>query len=129
MKNQMLPGIALTIVIVAAVAAATRHPPRPGSGRAGAVSGATAAGRPPPRLVLAGETAPGPVTPEDREPHPAAAATPAVHSTAGDETGDEQPGAATRPGAAAGQAQYVFHELHADGRHAICAVCNGQRRD
>ena len=129
MKNRMLPGIALTIAIAAAVAAAARHPPRPGNGRAGAVSGAAAAGRPPPRLVLAGETAPGPVTPEDREPHPAAAATPAVHSTAGDETGDEQPGAATRPGAAAGQAQYLFHELHADGRHTICAVCNGQRRD
>ena len=125
MKNQVLPGIALTIVI----AAATRYPPRPGNGRAGAVSGAAAAGRPPPRLVLAGETAPGPVTPEDREPHPAAAATPAVPSTAADQTGDEQPGAATRPGAAAGQVQYVFHELHADDRHAICAVCNGQRWD
>jgi hypothetical protein len=70
MKNQMLPGIALTIAIAAAVAAAARHPRRPGNGRAGAVSGAAAAGRPPPRLVLAGETAPGPVTPEDREPHP-----------------------------------------------------------
>jgi len=128
MKNQMLPGIALTIAIAAAVAAAARHPRRPGNGRAGAVSGAAAAGRPPPRLVLAGETAPGPVTPEDREPHPAAAATP-VHSTAGDETGDEQPRATTRPSAAAGQMQYVFHELHADGRHTICAVCNGQRRD
>jgi hypothetical protein len=31
MKNQMLPGIALIIVI----AAATRHPPRPGKGRTG----------------------------------------------------------------------------------------------
>jgi hypothetical protein len=127
MKNQMLPGIALTIVIAAVVAAATRRPPGPGNGRAGAVSGAAAAGRPPPWLVLAGETAPGPVTPEDREPHPAAAA--AAQSTAADETGDGQPGAATRPGAAAGQMQYVFHELHADGRHAICALCNGQRRD
>jgi hypothetical protein len=25
--------------------------------------------------------------------------------------------------------QYAFHELHADGHHAICAVCNGQRWD
>ena len=125
MKNQMLPAIALTI----AIAAATRRPPGPGTGQAGAVSGAAAAGRPPPRLALAGVTAPGPVTREDREPHPAAAATPAGHSTAADETGDEQPGAATRPGAAAGQMQHVFHELHADGRHAICAVCNGQRWD
>jgi hypothetical protein len=23
------------------------------------------------------------------------------------------------------QMQYVFHELHADGRHALCAVCGG----
>jgi hypothetical protein len=22
------------------------------------------------------------------------------------------------------QMQYVFHELHADGRHALCEVCN-----
>jgi len=124
MKNQMLPGIALIIVI----AAATRHPPRPGKGRTGAGSGAAATGRPPPRLVLAGETAPGTVTPDDRELHPAAAATTAVHCTAGYETGgDEQPGATTRPGTAAEQMQYVFHELHADGRNASCAVCNSQR--
>lgn len=25
-----------------------------------------------------------------------------------------------------GQMQYVFHELHADGHHALCAVCNIQ---
>ena len=123
MKNQMLPGIAMTIVITAA----TRHPPRAGKGRTGAVSGAVATGRPPPRLVLAGETALGTVTPDDREPHPAAAATTAVHSTAGYETGDEQLGATTRPGTAAEQMQYVLHELHADGRNAICAVCNSQR--
>jgi hypothetical protein len=79
--------------------------------------------------VLADETAPGPVTPDDREPHPAAAATSAVRSTADDETGDDQPATTTRPGTAAGQMQYAFHELHADGHHAICAVCNGQRWD
>jgi hypothetical protein len=23
---------------------------------------------------------------------------------------------------------YIFHELHADGRHALCAVCGSQYR-
>jgi Family of unknown function (DUF5999) len=27
------------------------------------------------------------------------------------------------PGSTAEQARYVFHELHADGPHALCAVC------
>ena len=93
---------------------------------AGAISGTASARRPPPRLVLAGETAPGTVTLDDREPHPVAAATTSVDNTAGDEKGDQQPGARTRPGPAAEQLQYVFHELHADGRNAFCAVCNGQ---
>jgi hypothetical protein len=26
------------------------------------------------------------------------------------------------------QMDYVFHELHADGRHALCAVCGNQDR-
>jgi len=26
------------------------------------------------------------------------------------------------------QTHYVFHELHADGRHALCAVCDSQYR-
>jgi len=26
------------------------------------------------------------------------------------------------------QMQYVFHELHPDGRNALCAVCDGQYR-
>jgi hypothetical protein len=33
------------------------------------------------------------------------------------------------PAPAAGvveQMQHVFHELHAEGRHALCAVCDGQ---
>jgi hypothetical protein len=92
----------------------------------GAISGTAAAGQPPPRLMLAGETAPGTVTLDDGKPHPVAAATTSVDNTAGDEKGDEQLGARTRPGPAAEQLQYVFHELHADGRNAICAVCNGQ---
>jgi hypothetical protein len=29
---------------------------------------------------------------------------------------------------AAEQMQHIFHELHADGRNALCAVCDGQYR-
>jgi hypothetical protein len=37
------------------------------------------------------------------------------------------------PGSSAEQMDYIFHELHADGRHALCAACgsstgNLQRR-
>ena len=30
----------------------------------------------------------------------------------------------SRPDGPGEQTQYVFHELHADGRHALCQVCN-----
>ena len=32
----------------------------------------------------------------------------------------------SRPPSAAEQMQYVFHELHPDGRNALCPVCDGQ---
>jgi hypothetical protein len=31
-----------------------------------------------------------------------------------------------QPASVAQQTQYVFHELHADGRNALCTVCDGQ---
>lgn len=31
-----------------------------------------------------------------------------------------------KPDSSVEQMQYVFHELHADGRHAVCAVCDSQ---
>ena len=31
-----------------------------------------------------------------------------------------------RPARAVDQVQHVFHELHADGRHALCAVCDSR---
>jgi hypothetical protein len=31
-----------------------------------------------------------------------------------------------QPVSVAEQMQRVFHELHADGQHALCAVCDGQ---
>ena len=36
------------------------------------------------------------------------------------------PGSPGRPASAAGQMQDIFHELHADGRHAACTVCDSQ---
>ena len=33
-----------------------------------------------------------------------------------------------RPASVVEQVQHVFHELHADGRNALCAVCDGQYR-
>ena len=32
------------------------------------------------------------------------------------------------PASATGQMQDIFHELHADGRHAVCTVCDSQYR-
>jgi hypothetical protein len=36
------------------------------------------------------------------------------------------PGHQGQPASAIEQAQRIFHELHADGRHALCSVCDGQ---
>jgi hypothetical protein len=36
------------------------------------------------------------------------------------------PGPPVRPASAATQARDIFHELHADGRNAACAVCDSQ---
>jgi Ni,Fe-hydrogenase III small subunit len=38
------------------------------------------------------------------------------------------PGSPGRPASAAEQVQDIFHELHADGRHAVCTVCDNQYR-
>jgi len=34
----------------------------------------------------------------------------------------------SRPNGSAEQLQYVFHELHADGHHALCGICGNQYR-
>jgi hypothetical protein len=38
------------------------------------------------------------------------------------------PGSPARPASAAEQMQDIFHELHADGRNAVCTVCDSQYR-
>jgi hypothetical protein len=37
-------------------------------------------------------------------------------------------GSPGRPASAVEQMQDIFHELHADGRNAVCAVCDSQYR-
>jgi len=38
------------------------------------------------------------------------------------------PSSPGRPARAADQVQDIFHELHADGRNAVCTVCDSQYR-
>ena len=40
----------------------------------------------------------------------------------------EDGGTRGRPDGSAEQMQHVFHELHAEGRHALCEVCGNQYR-
>jgi hypothetical protein len=36
------------------------------------------------------------------------------------------PGSPSRPAGAVEQMQDIFHELHGEGRHAVCTVCDSQ---
>jgi len=103
MKNLMAPNIPLALVLLAAVAAVAlravvRRPEAPGTA-------------PAPVTVIAGQ----------RQP--------AVTTGRHDGTGGEMarpPAHPGRPASAVDQAQRIFHELHADGRHTSCAVCDNQ---
>jgi hypothetical protein len=61
------------------------------------------------------------------EPEPVAATTGGTHDGAGHEM-PGPPGSPGRPPGTVEQMHYVFHELHPDGRNALCAVCDGQYR-
>ena len=110
MKNTMAPGIPLAIVLFAAVATVALR---------------TAARRQELRW-LAG-TEPEPVTVMAGESRPRPAVTTGTQDGAGHET-RRQPGSPGQPPSAVEQMQYVFHELHPDGRNALCAVCDGHYR-
>jgi len=60
------------------------------------------------------------------EPHVVLGAEPAP-VTAAAETA-EPPGTLGQPDGSVERMQYLFHELHAEGRHALCDVCAGQYR-
>jgi hypothetical protein len=57
---------------------------------------------------------------EAHRPQPAAMAS--TRRIAGQETA-KLPRTPGRPDGALEQMRYVFHELHADGHHALCQVC------
>ena len=84
-----------------------------------------AARRPGPCVVLGTEPAPVTATAEDSLPRPAVMA--GVHHTAGREMAEPR-GSLGRPDGSAEQMQHVFHELHAEGRHALCEVCASRYR-
>jgi hypothetical protein len=109
MRNRLPASVPLVIMFAAVAAAALRAGAR----------------RPESREMLSTEPPPVTATAEDSLPQPAVTA--AVHYTAGQE-GAKPPGTLGRPDASVDQMQYVFHELHAEGRHALCEVCANQYR-
>jgi hypothetical protein len=110
MKTRMPLDILLAVVISAAVSAVALR---------------AAARRPKPRGVLGTEPAPVMATAHDSGPQPAATA--GTRDIAGHAMA-EPPGAAGRPDSSHEQVESIFHELHADGRNALCGVCDSQYR-
>jgi hypothetical protein len=108
MTNPMAPTIPLAIVLFAGVVAVALR---------------AAVRRPEPQGVPGTQPAAITVTANEGQPRPAL--TVGLDDGAGREvTRRPAPlGRATRP---AQQAQLIFHELHADGRNTLCAVCDSQ---
>jgi hypothetical protein len=108
MTNTMAPTIPLAIVLFAGVAAVVLR---------------AAARRPEPQGVPGTEPAAATVTADEGQSRPGV--TTAVHDGAAREVArpSASPG---RPARAVEQAQLIFHELHADGRNTLCAVCDSQ---
>jgi len=82
-----------------------------------------------PRAAARRPEAPGPALVTVIAGHSRGQPQPAV--TAGRHDGTEgemarPPARPGRPASAVDQAQRVFHELHADGRHTSCPICDGQ---
>ena len=108
MKSQMAPNILLAIVFVAAV---------------GAVALRAAARPPEPQAVPDTRPAPATVSADEDQSRPALT----IGTLAG--TGHESAGPPAprgRPAISIEQTQHIFHELHAAGRHTLCAVCDSQ---
>jgi hypothetical protein len=108
MTSPMAPGIPLAIAVVAALVvaalrAAARRPGSPG--------------------VPSTRPAPVTVTADQRPPRPTV--TTGTHDRAVRQRA-RPPRPPGRPPRAVEQAQHIFHELHADGRNALCVVCDSQ---
>src|SRR5215470_8005184 len=111
MKNLMAPNIPLALVLLAVAAVALRaaarrpEPPQaPGT-------------RPAPVTVMAGQSQSQPQTAVTADTH---------DGTRGEMA--RPPAPCGWPASAVDQAQHIFHELHPDGRNALCAVCDSQYR-
>jgi hypothetical protein len=110
MRNALPANIPLvTVIVVAGAAVALRAATR----------------RPEPCGVLGTGPAPVTATAGDSLPQPAVIAD--EHHTAGQEMA-KPPGTRGRSDGPAEQMQRVFHELHPEGRHALCEVCASQYR-
>jgi hypothetical protein len=108
MTNPMTPTIPLAIGVLAALAAAVLW---------------AAANRRGPHGVPGTGPAPVPVTADQSPPRPAG--TTGTHDRAVRQMA-RPPRSRGQPARAVAQAQHIFHELHADGRNALCAVCDNQ---
>jgi hypothetical protein len=107
MKNLMAPNIPLALVLLAMAAVALR----------------AAARRPGPPEAPGTRSAPVTVVAGHRRPQPTVST--GKHDGAWGEVA-RLPAAPGRPASGADQVQHIFHELHADGRHALCGVCDSQ---
>jgi hypothetical protein len=108
MTNPMMLAIPLAIGVLAALAAAALR---------------DAANRRGPQGVPRTGPAPIPVTADQSQLWPAG--TTGTHDHAVRQMA-RPPRPRGRPARAVVQAQHIFHELHADGRNALCAVCDSQ---
>lgn len=108
MKKPMALNIPLAIVLCAAVAAVALR--------------AAARRLRPPRVP---GTEPAPARMAVGESRSRRAVTAWTRNDAGPEM-VRPPGPPGQRASAVEQMQRIFHELHADGRHALCAVCEGQ---
>jgi hypothetical protein len=107
----MAPNVPLALVLLAVAAVALR----------------AAAKRPGPPEAPGTEPAPVTVTAGQSQSRLRPAAITGRH----DGTGGELARPPVPPGRAASavdQARHIFHELHADGRHTLCTVCDSQYR-
>ena len=107
MTKLMAPNVPLALVLLAVVVVALR----------------AAAKRPGPLGAPGTGPAPVPVTAGQSRPRPA------VITGRHDGTGGEvarAPAPPGRPVSAVDHARHIFHELHADGRHSCCTVCDSQ---
>jgi hypothetical protein len=107
MTNQMAPNILPAIVLLVALGAIALR----------------AARRPEPQEVPSIGPAPATVTVDEHQSRPAM--TVGTHDGTGPVMA-RLPAPRGRPAITVEQTQHIFHELHAEGRNTLCAVCDTQ---